>query len=66
MSEKENNFLKKNEKLTDDEIYRVVKESANLGIKKIRITGGEPLYVYLIISKKEDYEKEPCIYKDRR
>ena len=43
MSEKENNFLKKNEKLTDDEIYRVVKESANLGIKKIRITGGEPL-----------------------
>ena len=33
----------KNEKLTDDEIYRVVKESANLGIKKIRITGGEPL-----------------------
>ena len=43
MSEKENNFLKKDEKLTDDEIYRVVKESANLGIKKIRITGGEPL-----------------------
>ena len=43
MSEKENNFLKKYEKLTDDEIYRVVKESANLGIKKIRITGGEPL-----------------------
>lgn len=43
MDEKENKFLKKDEKLTDDEIYRVVKESAALGIKKIRITGGEPL-----------------------
>ncbi|MEN8076727.1 GTP 3',8-cyclase MoaA [Clostridioides difficile] len=43
MDEKDNKFLQKNEKLTDDEIYRVVKESANLGIKKVRITGGEPL-----------------------
>ena len=43
MSEKENNFLKKNEKLTDDEIYIIVKESSELGIKKVRITGGEPL-----------------------
>ena len=43
MDEKDNKFLKKDEKLTDDEIYRVVKESAKLGIKKIRITGGEPL-----------------------
>ena len=43
MEEKENNFLKNDEKLTDDEIYKIVKESAKLGIKKIRITGGEPL-----------------------
>ena len=43
MKEKENNFLKNDEKLTDDEIYKIVKESAKLGIKKIRITGGEPL-----------------------
>lgn len=43
MDEKGNKFLKQDEKLTDDEIYRIVKESAKLGIKKIRITGGEPL-----------------------
>ena len=43
MEEKDNIFLKKENKLTDDEIYRIVKESASLGIKKIRITGGEPL-----------------------
>lgn len=43
MDEKDNTFLKNDEKLTDDEIYRVVKESSELGIKKVRITGGEPL-----------------------
>ena len=43
MDEKNNKFLKNDEKLTDDEIYKVIKESANLGIKKVRITGGEPL-----------------------
>lgn len=43
MDEKDNTFLKNAEKLTDDEIYRVVKESSELGIKKVRITGGEPL-----------------------
>lgn len=29
--------------LSDDEIYKIVKECASLGIRKIRITGGEPL-----------------------
>lgn len=29
--------------LSDDEIIKIVKECATLGIKKIRITGGEPL-----------------------
>ena len=43
MDEKDNTFLKNDEKLTDDEIYRIVKESSELGIKKVRITGGEPL-----------------------
>lgn len=43
MDEKDNTFLKKDDKLTDDEIYRIVKESSELGIKKVRITGGEPL-----------------------
>lgn len=43
MDEKNNTFLKGDEKLTDDEIYKVIKASAGLGIKKIRITGGEPL-----------------------
>ena len=32
-----------NETLSDDEICKIVKECASLGIKKIRITGGEPL-----------------------
>ena len=32
-----------NETLSDDEIYKIAKECASLGIKKIRITGGEPL-----------------------
>ena len=43
MDEKENNFLKSSDKLTDEEILRIVEASAKLGIKKIRITGGEPL-----------------------
>lgn len=43
MDEKDNTFLKNDDKLTDDEIYRIVKESSELGIKKVRITGGEPL-----------------------
>tara|TARA_B110000263_G_scaffold236942_1_gene236734 strand:- start:1358 stop:2374 length:1017 start_codon:yes stop_codon:yes gene_type:complete len=37
------NFLPKKELLTFEEIYRVAKISADLGVKKIRITGGEPL-----------------------
>lgn len=43
MNEKDNTFLKNDEKLTDNEIYKIVSQSAKLGIKKIRITGGEPL-----------------------
>ena len=43
MEDKAQEFLPKCSKLTDDEILRVVKACANLGIKKIRLTGGEPL-----------------------
>lgn len=40
--------------INDDEILEVVKESIKLGIKKVRITGGEPLVrrgIYELISK---------------
>ena len=43
MDEKENNFLKAADKLTDDEIISIVKSCAELGIKKVRITGGNLL-----------------------
>ncbi|WP_026691697.1 GTP 3',8-cyclase MoaA [Alteribacter aurantiacus] len=36
-------FLKKDELLSFDEIIRLVKQFAKLGVEKIRITGGEPL-----------------------
>ena len=41
----ENNILNScnNDILTDDEIVKIATECARLGIKKIRITGGEPL-----------------------
>lgn len=43
MEENQNKFLKDNEKLTCDEIYKIVVNFAKVGIKKVRITGGEPL-----------------------
>jgi len=45
--------------LRDEEIINVVKESVKLGIKKIRITGGEPLLrkgIYDLIRKIKDIE----------
>jgi len=36
-------FLKPNERLDFDEIYRIVKVFAGFGVNKIRLTGGEPL-----------------------
>lgn len=65
MDEKGNKFLNKDEKLIDDEIYKVVKESAKLGIKKVRITGGEPLVrpgVVSLISKINNIEGIEEIY----
>lgn len=43
MDEKEQNFLKESYKLSNEEIIRVVDACAKLGIKKVRLTGGEPL-----------------------
>ena len=37
------NFLKKNEWLSFEEILRLVRLFASLGVEKIRLTGGEPL-----------------------
>ena len=37
------NFLKSSERLSFDEIFRVTKLFTDLGVSKIRITGGEPL-----------------------
>ena len=38
------------EMLTEDEMIRVVKAAASLGISKLRITGGEPLVKKNILS----------------
>lgn len=43
MEEDSCDFLESNNKITDDEIIRIVEASAKLGIRKIRVTGGEPL-----------------------
>ena len=36
-------FLPRNDLLTFEEITRIVKLSTQLGVKKVRLTGGEPL-----------------------
>lgn len=38
-----NNFIKDENLMTLDEILRVVKECASIGMRKVRLTGGEPL-----------------------
>lgn len=43
MSERNMNFLPKEELLTVEEIKRIVTIFSKIGIKKIRLTGGEPL-----------------------
>ena len=43
MEEDEKHFIESDNKLSDEEILKIVKASSSLGIKKIRITGGEPL-----------------------
>ena len=43
MDDKDNTFFNEEDKLTKDEICKVVRICSKLGIKKIRLTGGEPL-----------------------
>lgn len=43
MEENHKEFLNDNKKLSCDEIYKIVDQCAKFGIKKIRLTGGEPL-----------------------
>lgn len=43
-------WLPQSELLNDDEIVRVVRAAANLGISKIRLTGGDPLVRPAVVS----------------
>ena len=43
-------FLPKEELLTFDEITTIAKVYAELGVKKLRITGGEPYYDVIYIN----------------
>ena len=43
MPEKGNTFCSDEKKLSNDEIQRIVNLSSKLGIRKVRLTGGEPL-----------------------
>lgn len=43
MPEKECCFLKEEDILSDEEVIKIVQLMAKLGIKKVRLTGGEPL-----------------------
>lgn len=43
MEEEGNTFFQEEDKLTKEEILKIVSASAKLGVKKIRLTGGEPL-----------------------
>lgn len=61
MEEDTKDFIESDNKLTDDEIIRIVKSSASLGIKKIRITGGEPLVRRNIVDLIGEINKIPGI-----
>ncbi len=50
MDENNNVFLENKDKLSNEEIIKVVRQCAKLGIKKVRITGGEPLLRYGIVN----------------
>lgn len=43
MPAKGNSFFAGEDKLTNEEVLKIVKTSAKLGIRKVRLTGGEPL-----------------------
>lgn len=43
MPAKGSSFFETEDKLTNEEVLKIVKSSAKLGIRKVRLTGGEPL-----------------------
>ncbi|WP_212904440.1 GTP 3',8-cyclase MoaA [Clostridium polyendosporum] len=58
-------FTKNHELLTIEEMLKIVKSAAELGIKKVRITGGEPLLrngVIELISKIKSLSKIQHVY----
>lgn len=61
MDEEGNPFFKEEEKLTKDEICKIVSASARIGIKKIRLTGGEPLVRKDIVDLMEGINSIPGI-----
>lgn len=56
-----NNFIENNKLMTLDEVLRIVKECATLGIKKVRLTGGEPLVRDGIVDLIKNINKVPGI-----
>jgi len=57
--EEDEDFFNKEELLKDEEIIKIVKAFAKLGIKKVRLTGGEPLVRTNILNLiKEIYDVE--------
>ncbi|MDV4150600.1 GTP 3',8-cyclase MoaA [Clostridium sp. AL.422] len=57
MEDKDNTFFNDKELLTNDEVCKVVKACSKLGIKKIRLTGGEPLVRKDIVELVEEINK---------
>ncbi len=57
MEEKGNDFFDEEEKLTKDEICRIVNACSKLGIKKVRLTGGEPLVRKDVVELMEEINK---------
>ncbi|WP_297629633.1 GTP 3',8-cyclase MoaA [uncultured Clostridium sp.] len=43
MPARENSFFEEEDKITNEEVIKIIDASAKLGIRKVRLTGGEPL-----------------------
>lgn len=61
MEKDHNDFIHNDKLMTLDEILRVVKECASIGIKKVRLTGGEPLVREGVVDLIKNINKIPEI-----
>ncbi|MBO3327533.1 GTP 3',8-cyclase MoaA [Clostridium perfringens] len=61
MEKDHNDFIQDHKLMTLDEILRVVKECASIGIKKVRLTGGEPLVREGVVDLIKNINKIPEI-----